>query len=68
MLQLALVLSVLGLGRGITSTPIFQAYKGYPPCFRQPVLVVINPQTLLAFAGTTATNALLISLLPSLMS
>jgi hypothetical protein len=29
--------------------PVFQAYVGYPPCFRQPVLVVAG-SSLLAFA------------------
>jgi hypothetical protein len=33
------------------SVPIFKAYAGYPPCYRQPSLVVVNSQTILAFVG-----------------
>eukprot|EP01116_Phalansterium_solitarium_P015113 TRINITY_DN3322_c0_g1_i2.p1 TRINITY_DN3322_c0_g1~~TRINITY_DN3322_c0_g1_i2.p1 ORF type:complete len:384 (+),score=88.93 TRINITY_DN3322_c0_g1_i2:678-1829(+) len=29
---------------------VFSAYSGYPPCYRQPVLVIPNPETVLAFA------------------
>lgn len=40
----------LSAANAFSSVPVFQAYVGYPPCFRQPVLVVLNATSVLAFA------------------
>jgi sialidase-1 len=49
-----LFLTIAGVVVLCTSTfntvPVFQAYVGFPPCYRQPVLVVIDERTVLAFA------------------
>lgn len=45
-LACALAAAVSGAGAraapSMTSMPLFEAYKGYPPCFRQPVLVPLG--------------------------
>jgi hypothetical protein len=45
---LLIVVSSSRIDDGVT---VFEAYVGYPPCYRQPVLVTAAGNTLLAFAG-----------------
>ena len=42
-----LLASAAGAAPGVT---LFAAYQGYPPCFRQPIVVALDAQRLVAFA------------------
>jgi len=49
--SLALALSAaLAAGNAAPGTTLFAAYSGYPPCFRQPLIVALSAQHLVAFA------------------
>ena len=47
---LALALAAASAAAAAPGVTLFAAYSGYPPCFRQPIIVALDAQRLVAFA------------------
>ena len=48
--RLLLCASIISLVSSAPGTTLFAAYSGYPPCFRQPLVVALNASALVVFA------------------